>query len=180
MEGREMEEAAAVKREAEGAAAVRREAEGAAAVRWEAEGSAAVRREAEGAAANRREFEKQVRDAARRNKVILLGHIRIKRDIHCILFAHFCKSTLFYKDFFRVTRDTFAVKRLADRNLKQVKDLVRRRGFTHVWTKGVFAVYGDFRPLAVKAGFGKWGDQGLIVNETYGSDFLISAIFFRR
>lgn len=124
-------------------------------------------------------FEKEVCAIAAHNGVILHGHIQIKSDTHCILFAHYCKSTLFYKDFFRVTRATFAVNMLANRNLKQIKRLVQKEGFTKVWTKGVFSVYGDFRPLAVKAGFGTWGENGLIVNDKYGSDFLISAIFFR-
>lgn len=124
-------------------------------------------------------FEKEVCVIAACNRAILHGHIRIKRDIHCILFAHHCKSTLFYKNFLNVTRATFAVNRVANRNLKQMKRLVQKQGFRKVWTKGVFSVYGDFRPLAVKAGFGAWGENGLIVNDKYGSDFLISAIFFR-
>ncbi len=124
-------------------------------------------------------FEKKVSAIAAHNQAILHGHIQIKRDIHCILFAHYCKSTLFYKDFLNVTRDIFAVNRVANRNLRQMKRLVQNQGFRKVWTKGVFAVYGDLRPLAVKAGFGEWGENGLIVNDKYGSDFLISAIFFR-
>ena len=124
-------------------------------------------------------FEQELRATATRNEAILYGHIQINRDTHCILFAHYCRSTLFYKSFLRVTRDTCSVSRVAGRNLKQIKQLVKKRGFQKIWTKGVFAVYGDLRPLAVKAGFGQWGERGLIVNEQYGSDFLISAIFFR-
>ncbi len=124
-------------------------------------------------------FDRHVFKIANRNKVIMHGRIKIKADIHCILFAHYCKSTLFYKDLFNVTRDTLAVNRIARKNLKEIKRLIQRNGFTKIWTKGVFSVYGDLRPLAVKAGFGQWGDNGLIVNERYGSDYLISAIFFR-
>lgn len=124
-------------------------------------------------------FEKEVCAIAAHNHAILHGHIQIKRDIHCILFAHYCKSTLFYKDFLNVTKATFAVNRIANRNLKQIKKLVQKQGFQKVWTKGVFSVYGDLRPLAVKAGFGEWGENGIIVNPKYGSNFLISAVFFR-
>lgn len=126
-----------------------------------------------------RDFRKKVCAIATANGAVLHGHIKIKGDMHCILFAHYCKSTLFYKDFFNVTRATFAVNRAANRNLKQIKRLIQKQGYKKVWTKGVFSVYGDFRPLAVKAGFGIWGENGLVVNEKYGSDFLISAIFFR-
>ncbi len=124
-------------------------------------------------------FEKKVSAIANRNAVIMHGHIRIKKDIYCILFAHYCKNTLFYKDFLNVTKDTLAVRKTASKNLKEIKRLIKKLRFKKVWTKGVFAVYGDLRPLAVKAGFGQWGDNGLIVNEKYGSDFLISAIFFQ-
>lgn len=128
---------------------------------------------------NESRFEKEVSAIAARNHAILCSHILIKRDTHCILFAHYCKSTLFYHDFFNVTRATFAVNKAAGRNLKEIKRLVQKQGFGNVWTKGVFSIYGDFRPLAVKAGFGEWGENGLIVNDKYGSDFLISAIYFR-
>ncbi len=122
---------------------------------------------------------KQVYQIAEKNKVILYGSIIIKGDIHCILFAHYCKSTLFYKDLLKVTTDIFAVNRISRTNLRQIKKLLKKHGYRNIWTKGVFAVYGDLRPLAVKAGFGDWGENGLVVNKKYGSDFLISAIFFK-
>lgn len=128
---------------------------------------------------NESHFEQEVCAIAARNQAILHRHILIKGDTHCILFAHYCKSTLFYKDFLNVTRATFAVNRIANRNIKQIKRLLQKQDIKKVWTKGVFSVYGDFRPLAVKAGFGAWGENGLIVNEKYGSDFLLSAIFFK-
>lgn len=34
-----------------------------------------------------------------KHNVILKGHIIISRNTNVILFAHYCKSTLFYKDF---------------------------------------------------------------------------------
>lgn len=30
------------------------------------------------------------------------------------------------------------------------------------------------RPLAVEAGFGKWGNSGIIENEKYGTNFMIT------
>ncbi|QZY55972.1 hypothetical protein [Crassaminicella profunda] len=114
-----------------------------------------------------------------RYHVILKGNIKIARDVNCILFGHYCKSTLFYKDFFRVLKDTLKVNSVANKNLKEVKKMVKSAGYKNVWTKGVFSIYGDLRPLAVTAGFGKWGETGIIENEEYGSDFLITAIFYK-
>lgn len=34
-------------------------------------------------------------------------------------------------------------------------------------------------PLAVEAGFGKWGNSGIIENEKYGTNFMITAVFYR-
>lgn len=111
--------------------------------------------------------------------VILKGNVEICGNINCIIFGHYCKSTLFYKDFFNVSRDTFKVNKVANKNLKEIKNLIKLNGYKKVWTKGVFSFYGDLRPLAVEAGFGEWSENGLITNEKYGTNFLITAIFYR-
>ena len=113
------------------------------------------------------------------HKVILKGKIEICGNVNCILFAHYCRSTLFYKDFFGVTKSIFKVNLVAKKNLKEIKKLIKRYGYNKIWTKGVFSLYGDLRPLAVEAGFGKWSKNGLIANEKYGTNFLITAIFFK-
>ena len=111
--------------------------------------------------------------------VILKGNIKICGNVNCILFAHYCKSTLFYKDFFNVSRSIFKVNRIANKNIKEIKKLLERNGYKKVWSKGVFSFYGDLRPLAVEAGFGKWSESGIITNEKYGTDFMITAVFYK-
>ena len=111
--------------------------------------------------------------------VILKGNIEISGNVTCILFAHYCKSTLFYHDFFNVSRDTLNVSRVSSNNLKEIKTLIRTSGYKKVWTKGVFSFYGDLRPLAVEAGLGEWSDCGIIENAKYGTNFLITAIFYK-
>jgi len=108
-----------------------------------------------------------------RYNVILKGNIKLSRNVH------YCKSTLFYKDVFRVSKDVLNVNRVASRNLKEIKKIIKSLGYKKVWTKGIFSFYGDLRPLAVEAGFGKWGHKGIIENEEYGPDFLITAIFYK-
>jgi len=71
------------------------------------------------------------------------------------------------------------VNKIANNNLKEIKKLIKTYGYNEIWTKGVFSFYGDLRPLAVEAGFGKWSENGLISNEKYGTDFLITAIFYK-
>ena len=36
------------------------------------------------------------------------------------------------------------------------------------------------RPLAVEAGFGKWGNSGIIENERYGTNFMIQLYFIDK
>ena len=69
--------------------------------------------------------------------------------------------------------------KIARKNLKEIKKLLKSQGYKKVWSKGVFSIYGDLRPLAVEAGFGDWGPDGIIENEKYGSNFLISAVFYK-
>ena len=116
---------------------------------------------------------------ADKNQVILKGNIKISRDINCLIFAHYCDSTLFYKRFFKISKDVFKVNHISRKNLKQVKKLLKSHGYKKIWSKGVFSIYGDLRPLAVKAGFGQWGPNGIIVNEKYGSNFLVSVVFYK-
>ena len=42
---------------------------------------------------------------ADKNAVILKGNIKISGDVNCLLFAHYCDSTLFYKRFFKISID---------------------------------------------------------------------------
>ena len=116
---------------------------------------------------------------ADKNAVILKGNIKISGDVNCLLFAHYCDSTLFYKRFFKISKDILKVNKISRKNLKEIKILLKSHGYKKVWSKGVFSIYGDLRPLAVKAGFGDWDTDGIIENEKYGSNFLISAVFYK-
>lgn len=111
--------------------------------------------------------------------VILKGNIIISGDVNCLLFAHYCSDTLFYKDIFKVSKDIILVNKKCRKNLKEIKKLLKNYGYKKVWSKGVFSFYGDLRSLAVEANFGKWGSNGIIENEKYGSNFLISAMFYK-
>ena len=39
---------------------------------------------------------------ADKNDVILKGYLKISGDVNCLIFAHYCDSTLFYKKFFKI------------------------------------------------------------------------------
>lgn len=118
-------------------------------------------------------------EIADKNRTILKGNIKISRDVNCLIFAHYCDSTLFTKHFFKSTKDILRVNRISRKNINEIKKLLKSQGYNKIWSKGVFSLYGDLRPLAVKAGFGEWGYNGIIENERYGSNFLITAVFYK-
>ena len=72
------------------------------------------------------------------------------------------------------------VNKIARKNLKEIKKLLKSYGYKNIRTKGVFSIYGDLRSLAVDAGFGKWGDDGIIENEKSGrqSSCSVGQIFY--
>ena len=71
-----------------------------------------------------------------------------------------------------LTRDSLISKHVHD----EVTDILNKEGYQSN-RKSVLSLYGDFRPLAVAAGLGEWGRNGLIVNEKFGAEMLFSAIF---
>ena len=101
---------------------------------------------------------------ADKNAVILKGNIKISGDVNCLLFAHYCDSTLFYKRFLKISKDVLRVNKIARKNLKEIKKLLKSYGYKNIRTKGVFSIYGD---------------DGIIENEKYGTNFLISAVFYK-
>lgn len=113
------------------------------------------------------------------NESILQGYLKLGRDTNCILLAYYCDDILFYKKFFKVTKEILKVNIKSRKAIKKIKVELKNKGYNKVWSKGVFSIYGDLRTLAVEAGFGTWGKDGLIHNEKYGSNFLLTAIFFR-
>lgn len=54
--------------------------------------------------------------------------------------------------------------------------ILKSEGYT-CHNKSIMSIYGDFRPLAVSAGLGKWGRNGIIVNKDYGAGLLFAATF---
>ena len=60
------------------------------------------------------------------NNVILKGSIKISNNTNCLIFAHYCDSTLLYKKFFKISKDVLKVNNIANKNLKEIKNLVKR------------------------------------------------------
>lgn len=89
---------------------------------------------------------------ADKNAVILKGNIKISGDVNCLLFAHYCDSTLFYKRFFKISKDVLRVNKIARKNLKEIKKLLKSYGYKNIRTKGVFSIYGDLNLWLLRLG----------------------------
>ena len=72
---------------------------------------------------------------ADKNAVILKGNIKISGDVNCLLFAHYCDSTLFYKRFFKISKDVLRVNKIARKNLKEIKKLLKSYGYNELYDK---------------------------------------------
>ena len=57
-----------------------------------------------------------------------------------------------------------------------VAEIIRKEGYRAEY-KTVLSLFGDFRPLAISAGLGEWGRNGLVVTKESGSGVLFAALF---
>lgn len=122
---------------------------------------------------------KHILDKSENYNVILKSHLLLNSGVNCLIFASYCPSDLFYRRFFKVAPPAFRVAYNTGRLNSYAKRLLRQCGYKRVWAKGIFSIYGDLRPIAKQAGFGDYGDHGIIVNEQWGSNMIFTAVFFK-
>lgn len=60
--------------------------------------------------------------------------------------------------------------------LSNITGILREEGYS-AGIKTPLSIFGDFRPLAVSAGLGSWGKNGLVVHPQYGSRLLFASVF---
>ena len=65
---------------------------------------------------------------ADKNQVILKGYMKISRDVNCLIFAHYCDSTLFYKKLFKISKDVLKVNKISNKNIRQIKRILDKYG----------------------------------------------------
>jgi epoxyqueuosine reductase len=123
-----------------------------------------------------KELTEYIRKKALSSGALLVGFTKIRLTEPVIVFAYPFTEQWFL-------RKPLVVARMLDRAhavSTQVMDIstkiLNSEGYP-VRCKSILSVYGDFRPLAVAAGLGNWGRNGIIVNKEYGAGLLFSAIF---
>lgn len=107
---------------------------------------------------------------------ILVGYTKIRRIEPVIILGFPFTDQWFLKRPLRISKwlgkEYIHSKEVQD----NIAKFLTNEGYT-AHQKTILSLYGDFRPLAVSAGLGEWGRNGIIVNKDYGSKILFAAIF---
>lgn len=127
----------------------------------------------------REEIVQRILRVSQQQGMLMSSYIPLKSGVHCLLFGSYCLAEWDFKHWRMVSKQVWRVQRQTTTFLRRSKAFLKQEGYTQVWTRGVFSFYGDLRPLAQAAGWGEYGENGLIQNKIWGSNFLMTAIFFR-
>ena len=122
------------------------------------------------------ELAQQIRQTALRQGAVLVGFTKIRKVEPVIVFAFPFSDTWFLKDPAKISRLLGTTYKTSHHVQTLVANILRFQGY---WArhKSVMSVYGDFRPLAVAAGLGEWGRNGIITNKRFGAGLLFAATF---
>jgi epoxyqueuosine reductase len=122
------------------------------------------------------ELQDYITKKALNNGAILVGYTKIRKVEPVIVLGFPYSDKWFFNYPITLTKKAWDVYKIS----KNIQDIIaktlRDEGY-RVEYKTIFSLYGDFRPLAVSAGLGEWGRNGLVVNKKYGSNLLFAAMF---
>ena len=122
------------------------------------------------------DLSRHIQQRALEEGALLAGFTKIRKVEPVILFAFPFTDHWFLNHPFKTSsllKKDYALS-------KHVQDvtagILKKEGYSSHY-KTILSLYGDFRPLAVSAGFGEWGRNGIVVNKDYGSGLLFAGIF---
>ncbi|MCK4257985.1 MAG: epoxyqueuosine reductase [Halanaerobiales bacterium] len=118
----------------------------------------------------------EINTTAKKNGAILVGSTKIRRTEPVIIFAFPFLDEWFFNHPFTLTK-RLVEEYLTSKNVHNITAKILTKEGYRAKYKTILSLFGDFRPLAVAAGLGEWGRNGLVVNKDYGSGLLFSAIF---
>ena len=107
---------------------------------------------------------------------ILVGFTKIRVVEPVIVFAFPFTDKWFLKQPLNIAKMLKKEHSISKQVLNTTSKILKSEGYT-TQHKSIMSVYGDFRPLAVSAGLGQWGRNGIVVNSDYGAGLLFAATF---
>lgn len=123
---------------------------------------------------NSQELLKEIKTISKKNGVEMVGATKIRMVESVIVFGFPCKWQL--KDslnFSMQIKDDYKNSRQV---LDLTSDVLHQEGFRADY-KTLLSLFGDFRPLAVAAGLGYWGRNGLVVSNNHRAGLIFAALF---
>lgn len=118
----------------------------------------------------------EIMSIAKKNGAVLIGTIKIYIVENAIVIGTPLNENWHLSYIFSEAKRINEESRITKPLLNSVSTVLKREGFT-AKLKTPLSIYGDFRPLAIAAGLGHYGRNGLIINKNYSSGLVFSAIF---
>ena len=107
---------------------------------------------------------------------LLVGFTKIRIVEPVIVFAFPFTDKWFLKQPLNIVKMIQKEYSLSKHVQDMTSKILKSEGYT-CQHKSIMSIYGDFRPLAVSAGLGEWGRNGIVVNSDYGAGLLFAATF---
>lgn len=107
---------------------------------------------------------------------LLVGFTKIRQTEPVIVFGLPFTDDWFLKKPVKVAKLLLKDHAASNHVLDTTSKTLTKEGY-RAHAKTIWSVYGDFRPLAVSAGLGDWGKNGIIVNRNFGAGLLFAALF---
>ncbi|AHF07099.1 hypothetical protein [Desulfitobacterium metallireducens] len=122
------------------------------------------------------DLQSYITQTALENGALLVGYTKVRRTQPVIILAFPFSNSWILNHPFYITR-RFGEELWHEHKVhEKLTTLLQKEGYRYK-VKSSLSVFGDIRPLAIAAGIGQWGKNGLVVNKTYGSKLLFSALF---
>ncbi|EOC99567.1 hypothetical protein [Caldisalinibacter kiritimatiensis] len=125
---------------------------------------------------NTKDLQNYITKKSLNSGALLVGYTKIRRVEPVIILGFPFSDKCFFNYPITLTKQLSKVYKTSKNVQNIIAKTLKKEGYWAEY-KTVLSVYGDFRPLAVSAGLGEWGRNGLVVNEKYGSSLLFAAIF---
>lgn len=118
----------------------------------------------------------EISSIAKKNGAVLIGTAKIYTVETMIVIATPLNENWHLSYMFSELKRANEEYRITKLLLNGIGKLLKRERF-EVKQKTAYSIYGDFRPLAVAAGLGYYGRNGLVINKDYSSGLVFTAIF---
>lgn len=128
------------------------------------------------ALSEKKDLQAYITQTSLKHGALVVGYTKVRKTQPVIVLAFPFSNAWILNHPFYITRRFGEELWYEHKAHEELSTLLRKEGY-RCKVKSSLSVFGDIRPLAIAAGIGQWGKNGLVVNKTYGSKLLFSALF---